>query len=120
MRNLIDLHSHTTRCCHAIGTQEAYIERAIALGLRDFGISDHSHWMLHAKGQRYAMRPEEQDDYVADVRRLQERYNRDGDSPFNIRLGSSRFVSGSAWKWTSFPAVSTWPATPQDVTNGTT
>ena len=87
MRNLIDLHSHTTRCCHAIGTQEAYIERAIALGLRDFGISDHSHWMLHAKGQRYAMRPDEQDDYVADVRRLQERYNRDGEQPFRVRLG---------------------------------
>ena len=75
MPTLIDFHSHTTRCCHAIGTKEAYIERAIALGLRDFGISDHSHWMLHAKGQRYAMRPDEQDDYVADVRRLQERYN---------------------------------------------
>ena len=87
MQNLIDLHSHTTRCCHAVGTMEAYVERALALGLGEFGISDHSHWMLHDKEQRYAMRADEQDDYVADVRRLQERYNRDGERPFRVRLG---------------------------------
>ncbi len=83
----IDFHNHTTRCCHASGTMEAYVEQALAKGIREFGFSDHSHWMLHAKGQRYAMRPEEQDDYVADVRRLQERYNRDGEDSFRIRLG---------------------------------
>ena len=65
---------------------EAYVEQALAKGIQEFGFSDHSHWMLHAKGQRYAMLPDEQDDYVADVRRLQERYNRD-DAPFRIRLG---------------------------------
>ena len=42
---------------------------------------------LHARDQRYAMRADEQDDYVADVHRLQERYNRDGETPFRIRLG---------------------------------
>ena len=87
MQTLIDFHSHTTRCCHATGSMEAYVEQALARGIREFGFSDHSHWMLHARGQRYAMLAEEQDDYVADVRQLQERYNRDGDSPFRIRLG---------------------------------
>ena len=87
MQALIDFHSHTTRCCHATGSMEAYVEQAFARGIREFGFSDHSHWMLHARGQRYAMLAEEQDDYVADVRWLQERYNRDGDSPFRIRLG---------------------------------
>ncbi|MFB0934900.1 MAG: PHP domain-containing protein, partial [Propionivibrio sp.] len=86
MPPLIDLHSHTTRCCHASGTMEAYVEQALARGISEFGFSDHSHWMLHARGQRYAMLAEEQDDYVADVRRLQERCNRDGEMPFRIRL----------------------------------
>ena len=87
MQTLIDLHTHTTRCCHATGTMEAYVEQALAKGIHEFGFSDHSHWMLHARGQRYAMLAEEHDDYIADVRRLQERYSRDGDNPFRIRLG---------------------------------
>ena len=87
MNTLMDLHNHTTRCCHASGTMEAYVEQAMASGIREFGFSDHSHWMLHACGERYAMLPEEHDAYVADVRCLQDRYNRDGDDPFHIRLG---------------------------------
>ena len=87
MHGLIDLHNHTTRCCHATGTMDAYVERAMSLGLRDFGFSDHSHWMLRGTGRRYSMLAEELDAYVADVQQLQSRYNRDGTDPFNIRLG---------------------------------
>ena len=87
MPGLMDLHSHTVRCRHATGTMEAYVERAVALGLRDFGFSDHSHWMLCANNECYAMQAGELDDYVADVRALQARYDRSGEKPFNIRLG---------------------------------
>ena len=87
MHGLIDLHSHTTRCCHATGTMDAYVQRAIELGFRDFGFSDHSHWMLHDTQKRYAMLADEQDNYVAEVQRLQAEYNRDGAHPFHIRLG---------------------------------
>ena len=54
MQGLMDLHTHTARCQHATGTLEEYVERAQALGIRHFGFSDHSHWMLHAIGKRYA------------------------------------------------------------------
>ena len=84
---LIDYHNHTTRCCHASGSMEAYVEAALACGIEEFGFSDHSHWMLHDKGSRYAMLPDEHEDYIADVRRLQERYAREGERPFRIRLG---------------------------------
>lgn len=87
MAVLMDLHNHTTRCCHASGAMEAYVEKARERGITDYGFSDHSHWMLHARGQRYAMLADELDDYVNDVRRLQERHNSDGDQPFRIRLG---------------------------------
>lgn len=87
MIGLMDLHSHTTRCGHAKGSMAQYIERAQALGLANFGFSDHSHWMLHPYGPRYAMRAEELDDYVADVRAMQAEYDRDGARPFHVRLG---------------------------------
>ena len=87
MRGLIDLHSHTVRCCHATGSMEAYVERAQALGLRDFGFSDHSHWMLNDTRNRLAMRAFELDDYVRDVEGLKARFDRSGAQPFNVRLG---------------------------------
>ncbi len=87
MNGLMDLHSHTTRCRHATGSMDAYVQRALALGLSDFGFSDHSHWMLHDSLKRYAMQADELDDYVADVQRLQAEYNSAGEQPFNIRLG---------------------------------
>ena len=87
MHGLMDLHSHTTRCCHASGEMEAYVQRALALGLRDFGFSDHSHWMLHDTVNRYAMRPDELPGYVKEVGALQAKFNRQGASPFNVRLG---------------------------------
>ncbi len=87
MSGLMDLHNHTVRCLHATGTMEAYVERARALGISDFGFSDHSHWMLNATHERYAMLAEELDAYVADVQQLQARYHCDGPHPFRILLG---------------------------------
>ena len=87
MQGLIDLHSHTSRCCHATGGLESYVERALELGLRDFGFSDHSHWMLNDTANRYSMCAEELDDYVRDVEALQATYDRSGARPFNVRLG---------------------------------
>ena len=34
-------HAHTTRCSHATGTEESYIEKAIEGGIRYMGFSDH-------------------------------------------------------------------------------
>lgn len=84
---LIDFHTHTTRCCHARGTMEAYLETARVRGIQEFGFSDHSHWMLQGKHERYAMRADEHEAYIADVRRMQERHEENGARPFHIRLG---------------------------------
>ena len=86
MIELMDLHSHTTRCGHATGTMAAYVERALELGLADFGFSDHSHWMLLSSGKHYAMLAGELDDYVSDVRLLQARYDREGENPLHLQL----------------------------------
>ena len=36
-----NLHTHTTRCRHAFGTEREYIEAAITQGIRVLGFSDH-------------------------------------------------------------------------------
>ena len=84
--NLIDLHNHTVRCGHAHGAMREYAERARALGLLEFGFSEHSPWMIMRHGQINTTR-EELPDYVTDVQRLAEEFNRGGAEPFTVRLG---------------------------------
>jgi len=38
----IDIHNHTTRCNHAEGTVDEYIQRAIELGIDIYGFSEHA------------------------------------------------------------------------------
>lgn len=66
---------------------EEYVERALALGMDEFGFSEHSPWMIQDPGQWNCLKWDELDDYIADVQRLQGVYNRDGERPFRLRLG---------------------------------
>lgn len=85
---LFDYHAHTPRCGHAEGPMEAYVERAIALGMGEFGFSEHSPWMIQDPGQWNCLRWNEVNDYIADVRRMRERYDSaDPARPFRVRLG---------------------------------
>lgn len=38
----VDLHNHTTLCNHATGTVDEYIQRAIQIGIDEYGFSDHA------------------------------------------------------------------------------
>ena len=38
----VDLHNHTILCNHATGTVDEYVERAIELGIDEYGFSDHA------------------------------------------------------------------------------
>ena len=38
----VDLHNHTILCNHATGTVDEYIQRAIELGIDEYGFSDHA------------------------------------------------------------------------------
>ncbi|MEQ8819835.1 MAG: histidinol-phosphatase HisJ family protein [Sumerlaeia bacterium] len=43
---MIDLHNHTPACHHAVGEPEEYVRRAIEQGVQEYGISEHSPWIL--------------------------------------------------------------------------
>lgn len=81
---IVNLHTHTARCRHAVGAEEAYVLRAIEGGLQTLGFSDHTpFWFPGDYYSTMRMFPEELTEYVSDVRRLQEKYA----SRLNIRLG---------------------------------
>lgn len=67
----IDLHNHTTRCNHAEGTIDEYIEQAIKLGIDIYGFSEHAPMSFDPK---YRLAFEEMEAYTYDVLDAQTRY----------------------------------------------
>lgn len=71
-------HSHTARCGHAWGTDEQFIEAAIAAGYTTLGISEHSPWPFVDGYQeidsRQRITMEQLDDYIVDIQKLKEQY----------------------------------------------
>ena len=76
----IDLHNHTTRCNHAEGTIDEYIQRAIELGINIYGFSEHAPMDFDEK---YRLPFCDMDAYVNDILTAKEQYKND----INILLG---------------------------------
>lgn len=73
---LVNLHTHTSRCRHACGTERDYIETAIRAGMEVLGFSDHAPILF--PGSYYStmrMYPEEAADYAETLLRLREEYS---------------------------------------------
>lgn len=74
---LADLHTHTFRCGHAVGQEEDYVKKAVALGLSAVAITDHIpfYWLpREAHDPTLAMALEELPRYVESVLALKEKY----------------------------------------------
>ena len=67
----IDLHNHTTRCNHAKGSMESYIQRAIELGINIYGFSEHAPMDFD---EYYRLKFHEMEEYTHDVLSLKEKY----------------------------------------------
>ena len=67
----IDLHNHTTRCNHATGTVDQYIERAIELGIDIYGFSEHAPMDFDPK---YRLPFAQIDAYFSDITKAKEKY----------------------------------------------
>ncbi|BBG66601.1 histidinol-phosphatase [Hydrogenimonas sp.] len=70
-KRVIDLHNHTSRCNHAEGTIDDYIEKAISEGIDIFGFSDHAPMDFDP---RYRMGFDEMRAYEEEVLLAKERY----------------------------------------------
>ena len=77
---IIDLHNHTTRCNHAEGSIDAYIQRAITLGIDIYGFSEHASMDFD---ETYRLGFDEMPAYQSDILHARETYR----DQIDIRLG---------------------------------
>jgi len=70
----IDLHNHTTRCNHAEGTIDEYIQRAIDLGIDIYGFSEHAPMDFDS---HYRLSFDEMDVYQKDILNAKEKYRKE-------------------------------------------
>ncbi len=81
-----NLHTHTYRCNHAVGTDREHVENAIKAGYTEIGFSDHAPMLFpEEEGYRsgFRMAAELFEDYVQTVLDLREEYKKD----IKIHLG---------------------------------
>lgn len=72
---LTNYHSHTTRCMHAVGTEEEYVLQAIKSGFECLGFAEHTAWPYKSDFvSNMRMHISQLEDYVATIRGLQEKY----------------------------------------------
>lgn len=67
----IDLHNHTTRCNHAEGTVDEYIQKAIELGIDIYGFSEHAPMDFDP---HYRLDFKEINAYFTDIQTAKEKY----------------------------------------------
>ena len=77
LAGLCDSHTHTWRCGHADGEDEAFVEAALAAGLAAIAVTDHLpfYWLpADAHDPRLAMKPEDLPRYVEAILALKAHY----------------------------------------------
>lgn len=70
----IDLHNHTTRCNHAEGSVDEYIQRAIEVGIDIYGFSEHAPMNFDEK---YRLSFVDMDVYTDEILQVKKKYKND-------------------------------------------
>ena len=68
-----NLHTHTARCFHAVGSDEEYVQSAVKNGISILGFSDHCP-MDQYTVYKDRMKMKELDEYIASLSQLREKY----------------------------------------------
>lgn len=71
----VNLHSHTTRCGHAVGTEEEYVKSAIRNGFSVLGFSDHTPMpLVYDLPVGGRMHPDARFEYIDCIHALRDKY----------------------------------------------
>jgi len=70
----VDLHNHTSRCNHATGTVDEYVQKAIELGIEVYGFSEHAPLNFD---QHYRLKFEELYAYQKDILEAKKKYKKE-------------------------------------------
>lgn len=84
---IANLHTHTPRCRHAVGSEQEYVEVALAAGYKVMGFSDHTPYFF--PGDYYShmrMYPEELDNYTETIRTLQKQFSGKIEIPLGLEV----------------------------------
>ncbi len=119
---MIDYHTHTALCKHAVGGMEEYIESAIEKGLLEIGVSCHNP-MPEGYDLEHRMTAREFDEiYKPGVKKLQEKYAGDITVKFGVEVdfypGTESYVSDFIARHEfdyvigSVHYLGAWPASP--------
>ena len=72
---MTNYHTHTTRCKHAVNTDEEYVQAAIEAGYQVFGFADHCPWPYkNGFASNIRMDVEQLDEYLESIARLKKKY----------------------------------------------
>lgn len=85
-------HTHTSRCGHAVGKDEEYVQAAVKAGLEVLGFSDHAAYPAPFPSER--MNIEQVDDYCQSVLALKEKYR----DQITIHLGMEVECYQTQWE----------------------
>lgn len=70
-----NLHTHTFRCGHAVGTEREYIERALENGIKVLGFSDHMPFIFpDGRQSGFRVKADMAEDYIKTLTLLKEEY----------------------------------------------
>ena len=102
---IANYHTHTYRCHHACGTEEEYIQKAIAEGVKILGFSDHAPYLYPAGYvSEFKMLPEEVSEYFSTLTALKEKYKK----KIDIHIGFEAeyypdLFRGALELWSEYP-----------------
>lgn len=68
-----NLHTHTARCGHAVGTDDEYVQAALKAGYKFLGFADHAPYKGISRS-RARMDWEQLDEYLVSMQRIKEKY----------------------------------------------
>lgn len=84
---IVNLHTHTPRCRHAVGNEQEYVKAAIAAGFEALGFSDHTpYWFPGDYYSHMRMYPDELDNYAETIRDLQKQYAGQIEIPLGLEV----------------------------------
>lgn len=92
---LANYHTHTFRCRHALGRDEAYVKEAIKRGIKIFGFADHGPLPYEGFVSSMRMTVKESESYFKSLRKLKEKYKDD----IEIKIG---------FEYEYFPEYTEW------------
>ena len=84
---IANYHTHTPRCGHAIGNEEAYVRSALDAGLQILGFSDHTPYPFpNGYYSSFRMKPHELPEYVDTVLSLRKAYAGQIEIPLGLEV----------------------------------